>query len=97
MAERWNADAVRRLGAELSNWGRWGPDDQRGTLNFITTDRVVAACALPRRGLVISCALPFDQNGPQQGPGPRHNPILTMLASGEDALAGRQAFPGGFQ
>jgi hypothetical protein len=22
----------------LSNWGRWGPDDQRGTLNFITQD-----------------------------------------------------------
>jgi kynurenine formamidase len=94
---QWDARAVRELGKQLSNWGRWGPEDERGTLNFITPDRVVAACALPRMGQVISCALPFDQRGPQQGPGPRHNPIHTMLASGEDALAGRQDFPGGFQ
>ena len=59
VAEAWDAQAVRRLGRELSNWGRWGADDQRGTLNFITPDRVLAACNLPRRGLVISCALPF--------------------------------------
>jgi len=97
VAEQWNARTVRRLGEELSNWGRWGPDDERGTLNFITPECVLAACALPRRGLVISCALPFDQDGPQEGPGPRHNPVHTMLASGEGALAGEQNFPGGFQ
>ena len=26
------------LGKELSNWGRWGADDQIGTLNFITPE-----------------------------------------------------------
>ena len=60
----WDARSVRQLGQQLSNWGRWGPDDERGTLNFITPDRVLAACSLPRSGRVISCALPFDQNGP---------------------------------
>ena len=97
MDETLTADTVRSWGRRYSNWGRWGPDDQRGTLNFITPDRVLAACALPRRGLVISCALPFDRNGPQPAGGPRHNPIHLMLADGGDALAGAQDFPGGFQ
>jgi kynurenine formamidase len=47
---------------------------------------------------VISCALPFDQKGPQTGLAGRHNPIHLMLADGGDALAGAQEFlPGGFQ
>ena len=28
----------RDLGARLRNWGRWGDDDERGTLNLITPD-----------------------------------------------------------
>jgi kynurenine formamidase len=98
MAEVLNAQTVRDWGERYSNWGRWGPDDQRGTLNFITRERVLAACALPRTGQVISCALPFDENGPQTGGGGRHNPIHEMLADGEDVLAGRQdKLPGGFR
>src|SRR5262249_24330225 len=62
-----DARQVREWGELYSNWGRWGEDDERGTLNFITPERVLAACALPRRGLVISCALPFDAKGPQSG------------------------------
>ncbi|MEE9608058.1 MAG: cyclase family protein [Myxococcota bacterium] len=92
-----DAQTVREWGKRYSNWGRWGEDDQRGTLNFITRERVLAACAVPRTGRVISCALPFDQNGPQSGLAGRHNPIHTMLADGGDALAGAQDFlPGGF-
>ncbi len=91
-------DTVREWGRRYSNWGRWGPDDEKGALNFITPERVLAATALPRRGQVISCALPFDKNGPQSGVGGRHNPIHYMLAHGGDALAGAQdAFPGGFR
>jgi kynurenine formamidase len=91
-----NARTVREWGERYSNWGRWGKDDQRGTLNFITPARVLAATALPRSGRVISCALPFDHKGPQSGVGGRHNPIHTMLADGGDALSGAQKLPGGF-
>ncbi len=97
MNQELNAQTVRVWGERYSNWGRWGEDDQIGTLNFITPERIRDACALPRKGQVISCALPFDQNGPQTGVGGRHNPIHTMLADGGDALAGAQDFlPGGF-
>jgi kynurenine formamidase len=82
------ADTVREWGRRYSNWGRWGPDDELGALNFITPERVLAATALPRRGRVVSCALNFDHRGPQTGSGGRHNPIHVMLADGGDALAG---------
>ncbi|HEX5588269.1 MAG TPA: hypothetical protein VFZ17_13235, partial [Acidimicrobiia bacterium] len=46
-------DDVRALGKRLSNWGRWGADDERGATNLITPDRVVAAAALVRNGNVF--------------------------------------------
>jgi len=98
MRRKLDANTVREWGERYSNWGRWGADDERGTLNYITPGRRLAACALPRSGHVISCALPFDQKGPQSGIGGRYNPIHTMLMDGGDALAGAQdALPGGFR
>jgi kynurenine formamidase len=41
---------------KLSNWGRWGPDDELGTLNYITGEQRRAAAALVRDGDVVSCA-----------------------------------------
>jgi kynurenine formamidase len=93
-----DARSVREWGRRYSNWGRWGPDDERGTLNFITPERILEACALPRAGRVISCALPFDDKGPQTGFAGRHNPLHHMLQDGGDVLAGAQDFiPGGFR
>jgi kynurenine formamidase len=40
----------------LSNWGRWGDDDQLGTLNHIEPAHKVAAAALVREGITVSCA-----------------------------------------
>src|SRR5579859_8204568 len=39
----------------LSNWGRWGHDDQAGTLNLIGPEKVAAATALVREGRSVSC------------------------------------------
>jgi kynurenine formamidase len=92
------ADTVREWGRRYSNWGRWGPEDQLGALNFITPERILAATALPRKGQVISCGLNFDHKGPQSGAGGRHNPIHVMLQDGGDVLAGEQdGIPGGFR
>lgn len=38
----------------LSNWGRWGPDDQRGTLNLITADKTREAAALVGEGITVT-------------------------------------------
>ena len=42
----------------LSNWGRWGDDDELGTLNIITPDKRVAAAGLVNQGVTVSCARP---------------------------------------
>lgn len=73
-----------------SNWGRWGDDDEVGTLNLISTAKVVEAARLVRQGKVISLALPFDANGPQSGRRGRFNPIHFMLQDGGDVVAGGQ-------
>jgi kynurenine formamidase len=65
-------------------WGRWGDDDQRGTLNYIDEACVTRAAALVRRGKVISCAMPYDQTGPQNGGFGRVNPLHFMLQDGGD-------------
>jgi kynurenine formamidase len=45
-----------RWRAELSNWGRWGKDDEMGTLNLITPAKRKAATALVKQGIAVSLA-----------------------------------------
>jgi kynurenine formamidase len=49
---------VDRLLKRLTNWGRWGDADQRGTLNHLTPERVRAAAGLVREGVSVSLARP---------------------------------------
>ena len=46
---------------QLKNWGRWGEDDELGTLNYITPDKVTAAAALVRKGRCVSMAIPINR------------------------------------
>lgn len=79
---------VRQLCERYSNWGRWGKDDERGTLNHVTPDDVVRASRLVKKGTPISLALPYDEHGPQNGMLGRFNPIHLMTRDGADALVG---------
>ena len=47
---------IERLMDELSNWGRWGPDDQLGAANLITPEKRLAALALATEGITVSLA-----------------------------------------
>src|ERR671911_525857 len=73
-------DELKQLAKRVSNWGRWGADDQRGTLNFITPEAVRRGVAAVRRGVTFSLSIPYDEDGPQTGviPG-RINPKHTMI------------------
>ena len=73
-----------------SNWGRWGTDDQLGTINLITPDKVREAAALVKTGKTISLTMPYDATGPQSGYLGRSNPLLYQLTSGPGYLAGEQ-------
>ncbi len=82
---------IEKASKELSNWGRWGKDDQIGTLNFVTPKDIVEAAKLVKKGKTFALGIPLDSNGPQTGLfGGRFNPIHQMLATGTDAIAGRQ-------
>ena len=69
------------------NWGRWGDEDEIGTLNFVTPEHIVEACRLVRTGRIFALAIPFDEKGPQRprADSRRFNPIHTMLVTGFDA------------
>src|SRR5436853_492748 len=45
------------LAQRVSNWGRWGADDEAGALNFLTPDARRRGAALVREGISVSCAL----------------------------------------
>jgi kynurenine formamidase len=71
---------LRHIAERVSNWGRWGNEDERGTLNFITPEVVRRGAQCVRRGEVFSLGLPITSDGPQIGQGGRVNPLHYMSA-----------------
>lgn len=62
-----------KLFRALDNSGRWGPDDERGTLNYITPAHLRAAAALVRSGRSVSLAIPINKvAGPDNPRPPAH-------------------------
>lgn len=49
-----SASDIDEMFNDLSNWGRWGEDDQRGTLNLITPEKRRQAATLVREGISVS-------------------------------------------
>lgn len=60
--ERWQT--------ELSNWGRWGPNDELGALNLITPEKRRQAAALVRDGVTVSLASILDTEPSVDNPCP---------------------------
>lgn len=86
-------DDLRQAAERFKNWGKWGPDDEIGTLNYVQPEDIVRAAGLVRQGKVISLALNFDQHGPQGAKSKypamgRINPLHLMLRTGTDAYSG---------
>jgi hypothetical protein len=50
--------------ANPSNWGRWGAEDERGTLNLLTPELVRAAAGLVKTGRVYSLGLDLSKDAP---------------------------------
>jgi len=88
-----NRAAILEAAEKLSNWGRWGKDDQIGTLNNVSPEDVIAAGRLIRKGKVFSLGLSLKEPIQSGLFGGRWNPIHTMLATGTDAVAGNQDTP----
>ncbi len=82
VTSRLTPDEVKALFSKLSNWGRWGKEDERGALNFINDKKRAAAGKLIQTGEVVSLALPLATT-----PGPDNPTPVTHLMTqvGHDA------------
>jgi kynurenine formamidase len=56
---------------ELSNWGRWGKEDERGALNLITADKRKQAALLAKTGTTVSLSQQIEREQPAASPQPR--------------------------
>ena len=87
------SERFQEIAGRVRNWGRWGDDDEIGTLNLITPEVRRAAAASVRSGKAFSLALPLDEEqGIQVGviPG-RDNPIHRMTLVNEPMSADQGA------
>ena len=69
----------------FSNWGRWGEEDQLGTLNFLTPEKTKRAIGLVREGITLSCARTIRYDPAPDVPFP---PLHYMIDSGEGWASG---------
>lgn len=89
--------------AEPNNWGRFGPDDQRGTLNLLTPELVLRALRHATTGQVLSLAMPI--RGATSSPAPTTVPHLRgrplpqhfMSVDGGDYAAGARPIGAGLR
>jgi kynurenine formamidase len=77
-------EALHKLALGVRNWGRWGPTDEIGTLNFITPEAIARASRLVTMGKVFALGIPLQREGPQSGTRQRFNPIHSMFRDGGD-------------
>jgi kynurenine formamidase len=82
-----SAEDLARIFEQVKIWGRFGPDDERGALNFVSDAKRAAAAALVREGHAVSCSreLPVEPSSENPRPAQHH-----MLRAGDAA-----AMPGG--
>ncbi len=73
-----SADEFAELFDAVSNWGRWGRDDERGALHHLTPNRVIEAASLVREGLTVGLSLPLSTSVAPDCPQPAEH-TMTMV------------------
>ena len=59
-----------QLFKQVCNWGRWGSDDEKGTLNYLSPEHVRASAALVKSGRTVSLSLPINTVAGPDNPRP---------------------------
>ena len=75
---------------ELSNWGRWGPDDEMGALNLITPAKRMQAARLVRSGITVSLSTIADTEEAVDNPCPV---LWEMVNATRGGASDRVAYP----
>src|SRR5579859_2186183 len=72
---------MEALFSSVSNWGRWGPDDERGALNHLGEAEARAAAGLVTLGRTVSLSRDFPVQPGPENPWPAHH---HMVIAGDD-------------
>ena len=72
----YNAEDVEKLIKDLSNWGRWGADDEKGALNLITPEKRKAAARLGKEGITVPLAHDIQTQRTADNPKPYEQTML---------------------
>jgi kynurenine formamidase len=84
MKPRLSRKELGRVLEQVSNWGRWGKDDERGALNYITNHKRAQAAGLVRTGETVSLALPLPTV-----PAPdNHSPVTHLMIQSDAPASG---------
>jgi kynurenine formamidase len=75
-----SVDEFERIFDSVKNWGRWGPDDELGTLNYVTPETISAAAGLVSSGRRVSMAIPINKVAGPDNP----EPAIHFMTRGHD-------------
>ena len=89
MAGRLTPEEVKASFERISNWGRWGKEDQRVAFNFLPAEKRAAAARLAIAGEIVSLALPLSTQTTADNPQPVQH---LMLHVGPQAVAALDYF-----
>ena len=78
-------DLLKWLDSDLNNWGRWGEDDQKGTLNHLSKEKTLQALSLVTEGQTVSCARQVEFTAAADVPKP---PQHYMVSAGDNYRKG---------
>jgi kynurenine formamidase len=78
---------------DLSNWGRWGPDDVLGAANFITNAKRKQAATLVKEGISVSMEHPIFQEDVIDGSGHLERTVVSLRPTG---TSDKYAFTGSY-
>ena len=76
------------VGEGPNNWGRWGKEDERGALNLLTPEVVLAATQVCKTGVVYNLGLPIQMSG--------SGPLFAYRGTPQRLTLTNQADPGAF-
>jgi hypothetical protein len=80
------------------NWGRFGPNDEIGALNFLTSAEVLRGIRAVKQGKVFTLGVPVARPGGDPLYPSRSQPIRTNAMDKGFYIAGKaQPFPGGME
>ena len=71
-------DEFEAIFESVKNWGRWGDDDVRGTLNLLTPEHVKRASGLVKSGRHVSMAIPINTVSGPDNPSPAIHHMTQM-------------------